>query len=268
METQPVNTDPAQTPVVEEAGHSAYSSTRRAFRIIDRVSRGGEGMVVKQLAHELGISDSTCYHLLSLLIDEGYIERLPHQGGYRLGPSIEVLHARADQTGPRGVVEPVLRELAQRANATAYYGVLGEHDDVVIAHAISAPDSMPVGVPEGFRGPSHALALGKILIAARGVAAIDAYIRHHRLEPFTRRTITDPARLEAHLKEARARGFATDFEEFARNLYCVAVAVVPVGGGPPAGAVGVSTNAGRTVAEVKRLIRLSQHAAEQVSAAL
>jgi DNA-binding IclR family transcriptional regulator len=166
------------------------------------------------------------------------------------------------------VVDPVLRELARRANATAYYAVLGDNGDVVIANAFSSPDSMPVGVPEGFRGPSHALALGKILIAAGGIGAIDSYIRHHRLEPFTRRTITDPARLEAHLKEARVRGFATDFEEFARNLYCVAVAVVPEGGGPPAGAIGVSTNAGRTVAEIRRLIRLAQHAAEQVSAAL
>jgi DNA-binding IclR family transcriptional regulator len=268
VETQPLSTDPAQTPAVEAGVHAAYTSTRRAFRIIDRVSRGGEGLVVKQLAHELHISDSTCYHLLSLLIDEGYVERLPHQGGYRLGPSIEVLHARADQTGPRGVVDPVLRELARRTNATAYYAVLGKNEDVVIANAYSAPDSMPVGVPEGFRGPAHALALGKILIAAGGVAAIDSYIRNHRLEPFTRRTITDPARLEAHLKEARARGFATDFEEFARNLHCVAVAVVPPGGGPAAGAIGVSTNAGRTVAEVKQLIRLAQHAAEQVSAAL
>jgi DNA-binding IclR family transcriptional regulator len=166
------------------------------------------------------------------------------------------------------VVDLVLRDLARRANATAYFAVLGDNDDVVIANAFSAPGGTPVGVPQGFRGPSHALALGKVLIAAGGVAAIDGYIRHHRLEPFTRRTITDPARLEAHLKEARARGFATDFEEFARNLYCVAVAVMPPDGGPPAGAIGVSTSAGRTVAEVKQLIRFSQHAAEQVSAAL
>jgi DNA-binding IclR family transcriptional regulator len=258
----------SESPAVEERAHGAYTSTRRVFRIIDRVSRGGEGIVVKQLAHELGISQSTCYHLLSLLVDEGYIERLPHHGGYRLGAAIEVLHARAERAGPRGVVDPVLRDLALRAGGTAYYAVLGDNADVLIAQAVPAPDSTPVGVSEGFRGPSYALALGKVLVAAGGVGAIDGYIRHHRLEPFTRRTITDPARLEAHLKEARARGFATDFEEFAPNLYCVAVAVVPDGGGPPAGAIGVSTSAGRTVEEVRQLIRLAQHAAEQVSAAL
>ena len=88
-------------------GHPAYASTRRVFRIIDRVSRDGEQLTVKALAQDLAISASTCYHLIGILLNEGYIERLPHHAGYRLGPTIAVLFERARKSGSTAVIDPV-----------------------------------------------------------------------------------------------------------------------------------------------------------------
>ena len=246
------------------AGQPTYSSTRRIFRIIDRVSRGGDRLTVKALARDLEISVSTCYHLIGILLDEGYIERLPHHAGYRLGPTIAVLFERARKSGSTAVIDSVLHELARIADRTAYFGVRSEADDVVVTHVHSPPDCPPVGVPQGFTGPSHALALGKVLIAAGGSAAINRYIEHHELRAFTRRTITDPAKLEAHLKEVRTRGYATDFEEFANNLYCVAVPVAGEGG-QVSGAVGLATTAATPADSIKRMIRLARRAAHEIS---
>jgi DNA-binding IclR family transcriptional regulator len=122
-------------------------------------------------------------------------------------------------------------------------------------------------VPQGFCGPSHALALGKVLIASGGSAAINRYIVRHELRAFTPCTITDPANLEAHLKEVRSRGYAADFEEFAKNPCSVAVAVRDEGG-TPAGAVGLNTTATTPPAELRRLIGLTRSAAHQISTAL
>ena len=249
------------------SGHPSYTSTRRVFRIIDRVSTGGEQLTVKALAHDLGISVSTCYHLIGMLIDEGYVEKLPHHAGYRLGPTVGVLFERSRRSGSPAVVEPVLRDLARISDRTSYYAVLASNDDVIVTHVHSPPDSPPLGVPQGFRGPSHALALGKVLIAAGGSAGINRYIEQHELRPFTRRTITDPGKLEPHLKEVRTRGYATDFEEFATNLCCVAVPV-SYESGTVAGAVGLATTATTPADELRRLIRLTRRAAEQISTAL
>jgi IclR family acetate operon transcriptional repressor len=260
-------TDDAEPSLTGLTGHSAYASTRRVFRIIDRVSRAGDQLAVKALARDLGISVSTCYHLIGILVDEGYIEKLPHRAGYRLGPTIGVLFERSRRTGSAIVVEPVLHDLARIANRPAYFAVLSEADDVVVTHVHTPPDCPPVGVPQGFCGPSHALALGKVLIAAGGSTTINRYIEQHELRAFTRRTITEPAKLEAHLKEVRTRGYATDFEEFAKNLYCVAVPVTN-DTGVVAGSVGLATDARTPNDELKRLIRLARRAALQISSVL
>jgi IclR family transcriptional regulator, acetate operon repressor len=272
-----VGPDAMVTPIAADAdaqlaeltgrGHPSYASTRRVFRIIDRVGREGGRLTVKALAHDLGISLSTCYHLIGILVDEGYVEKLPRSAGYRLGPTIGVLFERSRKSGNAAVIEPVLHDLARLARRTSYYAVLSGSDDVVVTHVHSPPDCPPVGVPQGFCGPSHALALGKVLVAAGGVAAINRYIEEHELRAFTRRTITDPAKLEAHLKEVRTRGYATDFEEFAKNLYCVAVPVIDGNGGVSA-AIGLATTATSAADELKRMIRLARRAAEQISTGL
>ena len=249
------------------SGHPSYASTRRVFRIIDRVSSGRERLTVKALAHDLGISVSTCYHLIGILVDEGYVEKLPHSAGFRLGPTVGLLFERSRRSGSPTVIEPVLHDLARIARRTAYFGVLSESGDVVVTHVHSPPDCPSVGVPQGFSGPSHALALGKVLIACGGIAAINRYIEHHQLHAFTRRTITDPARLEAHLKEVRTRGYATDFEEFAKNLYCVAVPVTDESGAA-SGSVGLGTTATSSPKELKQLILLARRAAVQISRGL
>jgi DNA-binding IclR family transcriptional regulator len=224
-------------------------------------------VTVKELARELSTSVSTCYHLIGILLDEGYIERLPHRAGYCLGPAVGALAQRTHWSSAAAAIEPMLHELARLADRPAYFGILSASDDLVVATVRSPPGSPPIRVPEGFRGPSHALALGKVLIAGGGSAAINRYIEHHELRAFTSRTIIDPVRLKAHLGDVRARGYATDFEEFSKNVVCVAVPVCDVEG-PAVGSVALTADASTSTDELKRLVRLARRSALQVAAVL
>jgi DNA-binding IclR family transcriptional regulator len=122
-------------------------------------------------------------------------------------------------------------------------------------------------VPEGFCGPSHALAFGKVLIADGGSAAIDRYIHRYELRAFTERTITDPVRLEAHLKAVSRCGYALDQEEFAKNLYFVAVGVRDAGGAV-CGSVALATLSSSPPPDLPRMIGLARCGADRISQGL
>lgn len=263
MEPNRFSRDPVGLLSPESRSGPKFKSVRRIFRIMDLISERGEDLTAKQLAREIGTSLSSCYYLLNILADEGYIEKLPKCGGYRIGRTVSLLHesARGDFDSK---IESVVEELARRSHRHAYAGVLADGEMTVTQ--VKAPQmSPPLGVVEGFHGASHALALGKVLLAGMGSEYVDGYIDGHGgLEAFTPKTIIRPAMLHAQLNKVRMVGLATDFEEFAPNLCCIAA---PVGGedGKVEGAIGISTTARHIRDEGKRLVGLVQWAAKEAS---
>lgn len=242
-----------------------FKSVRRALRILDLVSQRGDQLTAKELAHEVGTSLSGCYYLLNILADEGYIEKLPRCGGYKIGPTVSLLN-EGYKSGFDAQIEPVLEELAERAQRHAYFAVLSD-GEVTVTQVKAPRKSPPVGVVAGFHGGSHALALGKVLLAGMGAEYVEEYIDNYGLEAFTPRTIIQPTQLHSHLNKVRMVGVATDFEEFAQNLCCVA-APVRSKSGMVKGAIGLSTTARRIRNEGKQLVEMVQWASREASALL
>lgn len=250
---------------VEKRGRTRFNTARRAFALLDLISLR-EGLTAKVLSKELGVSLSTCYSLINILIEKGFVEKAAHQKGYKLGPAVSLLHARSHKIDLESRVEPVLEELATRSERHAYFGLLSG-GDAIVAQVKSPCKKPPVDIVRGSLAASHALAVGKILIASNGAAGIDEYVDEHGLRMFTPRTITDPKRFKVHLAEVRRLGFAIDVEEFAENLCCVATPVTD-GGGRVEGTIGISTTSLHFYKESEALIELVLKYARKASALL
>jgi len=249
----------------QENGGLKFKSVRRVLRIMDLVSRRGGELTAKEIAREVKTNLSSCYYLLNVLAEEGYIEKVTRGGGYRIGPIAAMLKEGA-RTDFDARIEPVVEELSRRAQRQTYVAVLSDGEMEVVRVKVP-PGSPPVGVVKGFHGASHALALGKVLLAGMGSEYVNDYIDDHGLEVFTARTIVQPTQLHAHLNKVRMVGVALDFEEFAQNLCCVAA---PIEGerGKLEGAIGLSTTTSRIRGESQHLVELVRWAAEEASALL
>ena len=243
-----------------------FGSVRRVFKIMELVRQRGPELTAKQIAREVGTSLSSAYYLLNILHEEGYVEKEPRGGGYRLGPAISVLGESVASGGVDEKIGPVLEDLALRAQKRVYFAVLAD-GEVTVTQVKAPPRSPPVGVGRGFQGAAHALALGKVLLAGEGNEYVDHHIEEHGLGAFTPRTIVRPDLLHAQLNKARMVGLATDFEEFAPDVCCVAAPVM-CAGGRVEGAIGLSTTARRVSEEGRELVELVQWAAVEASVLL
>nr|WP_272956495.1 IclR family transcriptional regulator C-terminal domain-containing protein [Kribbella solani] len=106
---------------------------------------------------------------------------------------------------------------------------------VEVVHHVFRPDDSDQNLDVGTTLPPHATALGKAVLAYDTSGAAQP----RRLEAYTTRTITDPARLSKELATVRARGWAGEFEEHTVELASIAAPIRGLGG-LVVGAVGLA----------------------------
>ena len=178
---------------------------------------------VSGLAEQTGLSRGTVHRLLTALESEGLLVRRDN-GLYRLGPTAAALGVRALRSSTlRETAHPELERLAEQTGETATLEVLSEGkmlilDEVLGSRLIGASPSL------GTAWALHATSTGKAILAAVPTERV-AELLPGSLDRFTARTITDRARLDEALDEARALGYATAREELEEG-YSAAGAVI------------------------------------------
>lgn len=222
---------------------------------------------VSGLAEETGLSRGTVHRLLAALESEGLVARTANQRRYRLGPTAAALGVRALRSSKlRESVHPELEQLAEETGETATLDVLSEGkmlilDEVLGSRLIGASPSL------GTAWALHATSTGKAILAAVSRERV-AELLPRSLDRFTARTITDRARLDEALAEARAIGYATAREELEEG-YSAAGAVIKTPMLEPYAALSLGGPSARLNPDVlKELGDLVKSRADAVSARL
>src|SRR5262245_46289673 len=132
-----------------------YLSIQKAFRILEHLAeRSPQG--VTEIAAALGLEKSSVSRLLKGLADLGYLTPSARRGQYEVSPRVLVLAQRYLE-GDRLIQEaqPVLRDLARQARATAHLGRMVEGQTLVVAKE-SSPELIQVATQVGGRITPHA----------------------------------------------------------------------------------------------------------------
>jgi DNA-binding IclR family transcriptional regulator len=202
------------------------TSIEKVCRVFDAL-RAETLMGVTAIAERTGLLPSDVHRIVRSLEHFGYIEQDPETRQYRLGLELLKLgYLVGERLQLREVARPHLRRLACAVRATANLAVFDGHDlEVIFVEQVDSPGELQIRLRIGKRVAAHATSVGKVLLAHLEPGLADRVIERHGMPRFTRRTITNPARLKAELDSVRREGYAMDRAEGLEGAWCIGAPV-------------------------------------------
>lgn len=208
--------------------NSQVKSATRTLDIIEYVVARDRPLVAQEIATALGIPVSSLSYLLATLVERGYLNRDGRR--YSAGPGLARLQASSSGFSLADRAAPLVRALRMQLDETTSFFV--RHDwEIEAIVTESSEQALRYSVPQGRRLPIHALAAGKVLLAALTPDELDRFFAEAERQAFTEKTITDEAQLRAQLDRIRETGFATTDEEYSRGIEGIG-RLVRIGGTP------------------------------------
>ena len=217
------------------AQNSQVKSATRTLDIIEYVVAHGRPLVAQEIATALGIPVSSLSYLLSTLVERQYLTRDGRR--YSAGPGLARLQANTGSFTLAERAAPLVRTLRVQLDETSSFFIRHEWEMEAIVTE-SSEQALRYSVPTGRRLPMHALASGKVLLAALSTEELDRYFAEAERLSFTEFTVTDEKQLRKQLAESRKSGFAMTDEEY--SLGIIGIGKLVTIGGVPVGSLSVA----------------------------
>ena len=244
----------------ERSERHSIQSVDRAMTLLEAIAEAGGESTLTELSRRTQLNISTCHHLLSTLVQRGYVAKVPVRRSYALGARIHYLCNASLQVDLPARAAPFIQRINEKTGETVHLAVLQGGAMMKIAKRESRH---PVRVDTGTLGRSdapHATASGKAMLAWLPEDDMRRVLSNG-LPRFTPKTITEwPALIEA-LRHVRRNGYAIDDEEYQPGVICIG-APIRDHNGAVVGAISASTPTMRAKDDHLTLVR------EQVTAAV
>jgi DNA-binding IclR family transcriptional regulator len=250
----------------EDRQRVGVQSLGRAFAILEEVARHREGIGLADLSKQVGLHNSTTFHLVKTMVSLGYIRQERDSKRYRVGRPLFALAASSlDEIEMVNVATPVLEDLARETGESSHFAVrMG--DAVVVIARTSGPGAFQLADRVGVVRPAHCTALGKVILASLRPDQLQRFLQRVELKPSTEKSITEIPVLLREIDEVRQGGIAFDDGEFNLEVRCVAVPVKDFTG-QIVGALGISGPIWRlSIQALQSRAKIVQAAADRLSA--
>lgn len=198
-------------------------TVERALNFLEIVAERPDGITVRDIAEQLGINVTTCYHLYNTLWVRDYIER-NSDGTVRLGTNVASLY----EGYRRGFsnheeMRAIVRRLSAAAKETAFLSLL-VNDAVILTALSEGPHPVKAGgLFVGLSGLEHVRASGKAVLAFTDPETRQRILnRSLSVVPPVQRPVL-VSRLDEELRNTAARGWALDMEGYESGIVGVSV---------------------------------------------
>jgi len=208
----------------------------RTLRVLRFLASQADPVTLQAIATALRIPRSTAYHLLSVMVEEGFVVHLADEHRYGLGvAAFEVGSGYARQAPLQRLARRHLATLVDTVGQSAHLAVLHGRDVLYVLEE-RAPGRAPLVTDVGVRLPAHLTASGRAILAALTPVQVRAlypdrsvFVDRHGVGP------SSPSALRALLSETRQRGYAMEDGEVTPGFASVAAVVHDHNGHPAAG---------------------------------
>jgi IclR family transcriptional regulator, acetate operon repressor len=203
------------------------TTTENSLRLIDTVVREG-GATSTELAHELGLAQSTVLNHLNTLKQYGYLVR--ENNTYFVGAKFCHISDYVRRRKPEYLIAAdVVASLAEKTNLEADFAVEENGHVISIQNELNFSDDSHF-LTNGRFFHVHSTASGKAILAEYSDDKVERMIQQWGLPEMTENTITDKEELFEELEQVRERGYAISEEEAIEGLWAIAKVVTsPIG---------------------------------------
>ena len=201
------------------------SSIKKALKILQIFSQDYPDLGVTEISRILGVHKSSVSRIIGTLASEGFLEKNPSSGKYRLGLKLIDLGNRVlSRYDLRDHATPFMEELAKRTGEIIHLSIL-DKNEIVYLDKKGEGQALTIGTKVGGRNPAHASSMGKVLLAGVSHQELMNILSLGPLVPCTSSTITKTSQLLKELEKVRKQGFAMDNEESFPGIRCVAAPI-------------------------------------------
>lgn len=240
---------------LKPVARNSIQSVDRALGLLEALAEAGGEAALTDLSRRTSLNISTCHHLLSTLVNWGYVAKVPGRRSYALGARVLYLgQACLRQVDLPRRAQPHVDRINAVTGETVHLAVL-QSDHIVTLLKREARHA--VRVDTGVLGKSdaaHATATGKAMLAWLPEDQIRHILSVQGMNPCTDKTITNVAAFIEELRLVRRNGYAMDREEFQPGVICVGSAIRDHAGAV-VGAISASTPAMRASEDHLALMR-------------
>jgi IclR family transcriptional regulator, pca regulon regulatory protein len=185
---------------------------------------------IADVADRMEASRSTVHRYMTTLVALGMLEQDPLSRRYRVSllPA-DIGAAALDASSVVRALDSDLRALRRKTRCTVRLGVLADLDVLLAGTARSYAEGqalLGVEMRRGAKLPSHATALGKVLLGGIDPKRLRDLLASTTLAKFTPKTITSKRALATEAAEALEQGFALEREELEQGTVGIAVPVL------------------------------------------
>lgn len=189
---------------------------------------------IADVADRMEASRSTVHRYMTTLVALGMLEQDPLSRRYRVSLLPADIGASAlDASRVVQALDGQLMALRRQTGCTARLGVLVDLDVLLASTARSIEQGqglLGVQLRRGARLPSHATALGKVLLGAFEPKQLRDLLAGPPLGKLTPQTITSKRTLASEVAKATEQGYALEREEAQQGVVGIAVPVKDPGG--------------------------------------